>query len=296
VSLHGRDPLPLAKCLQQRPNALIVLIDPLKGGAEDVQKFVRSSGLQKNYSFWIFEQLGHSDERVIKILPDEEIPKDLNPLHLVALIKEDLLSLRQENLPLFGIEDGVFKHFADRPGLMTKREVRVQILADLDLPKEGVMWDICAGGGSIGLEALRIRPELKLLSIDKRAGAKELIQINAERLKVNPTAILESEALEMLTKGNLPSSLNNPDRVLLGGGGPLRTELLKRILKQLNPGGIIVIPLSTLQALPEIEDLLKSNNFQYSLSHHQSYRGVPLGDGTRLSPMNPVFIIKSQKC
>ena len=296
VSLHGRDPLPLAKCLQQRPNALIVLIDPLKGGAEDVQKFVRSSGLQKNYSFWIFEQLGHSDERVIKILPDEEIPKDLNPLHLVALIKEDLLYLRQENLPLFGIEDGVFKHFADRPGLMTKREVRVQILADLDLPKEGVMWDICAGGGSIGLEALRIRPELKLLSIDKRAGAKELIQINAERLKVNPTAILESEALEMLTKGNLPSSLNNPDRVLLGGGGPLRTELLKRILKQLNPGGIIVIPLSTLQALPEIEDLLKSNNFQYSLSHHQSYRGVPLGDGTRLSPMNPVFIIKSQKC
>ena len=45
---------------------------------------------------------------------------------------------------------------------MTKREIRIQILADLELPQEGVLWDLGAGVGSVGLEALRLRPKLKL--------------------------------------------------------------------------------------------------------------------------------------
>ena len=69
------------------------------------------------------------------------------------------------DLPLFGIEDGVFQQSEDRPGLMTKREIRVQILSELELPHEGIFWDIGAGVGTIGLEALRIRPKLKLLLV-----------------------------------------------------------------------------------------------------------------------------------
>ena len=76
------------------------------------------------------------------------------------------------NLPLFGISDHIFKTFDDRPNLLTKREVRVQILADLELPKNGVIWDIGAGCGSIGLEALKLRPNLDLFCIDKRLAQK----------------------------------------------------------------------------------------------------------------------------
>ena len=43
---------------------------------------------------------------------------------------------------------------------MTKREARIQLLADLELPDQGVLWDLGAGTGSIGLEALRLRPQL----------------------------------------------------------------------------------------------------------------------------------------
>ena len=296
ISLHGRDPLPLAKRLQQRPKALIVLIDPQRGGAKEVRQFLQSSGLEANYNFWIFEQLGHpKNERIIKVLPTEKIPDNLNPLHLVALIRKEIQTSEEKSLPLFGIQDGSFIQYDDRPGLMTKREVRIQLLADLELPNKGVIWDICAGVGSIGLEALRIRPQLKLLAIDQRTGCKQLIEKNATHLGVKPSAIIESEALAILEKGDLPSSLKHPDRVLLGGGGSLRCAILQKILDYIKPNGVIVIPLATLQAIPEIESLLKSADYLFKISQIQSYRGVPLSDGTRFSPMNPIFILTTRK-
>ena len=54
---------------------------------------------------------------------------------------------------------------------MTKREVRIQLLADLDLPATGVLWDVGAGVGSVGLEALRLRPRLRLWALERRLGA-----------------------------------------------------------------------------------------------------------------------------
>jgi precorrin-6Y C5,15-methyltransferase (decarboxylating) len=43
-------------------------------------------------------------------------------------------------------------------GLMTKREVRIQLLADLDLPPPARSGASAPVLGSIGLEALRLRP------------------------------------------------------------------------------------------------------------------------------------------
>ncbi len=295
ISLHGRDPFHLAKLLQERPAAIGVLTDPNKGGAIEVQQFLRSSGLEEAYAFWIFECLGHPNERIHRVVPGEEISNNLHPLNLVILVRESEPQIDQQRLPLFGIEDGLFKQYSDRPGLMTKRETRIQLLADLDLPKKGVLWDMCAGVGSIGLEALRIRPELKLLAVDKRIGCKDLIQSNAQRLSVKPTAIYELDVLTLFKKKTLPSSLMHPDRVLLGGGGYNRLEILSKILEFLNPNGIVVIPLSNVQALNELENLLRSKNYLSKISQIQTYRGVPLGDGTRLSPMNPVFILKGKK-
>ena len=80
-------------------------------------------------------------------------------LLLVLLIAED--PPLPERLPLFGLEDGVFLQHPDRPGLMTKREIRLQLLAELELPADGVIWDLGAGTGSVGLEALRLRPRLR---------------------------------------------------------------------------------------------------------------------------------------
>ena len=147
-----------------------------------------------------------------KLAPSDAIPSDLNPLHLVVLLAEPAADPIPDQLPLFGIEDGVYLQHDDRPGLMTKREVRIQLLADLDLPAAGVLWDLGAGTGSVGLEALRLQPQLQLMAVERRSGGGRLIQANARRLGVQPAAVLEGDALSVLEK------LPDPDRALGGGG------------------------------------------------------------------------------
>tara|TARA_Y100001968_G_scaffold314548_1_gene340067 strand:- start:953 stop:2230 length:1278 start_codon:yes stop_codon:yes gene_type:complete len=292
ISLHGRDSLALGNLLQKQPSSIAVLTDPTRG-PQEVKQFLKASGLENLYKFWIFEQLGHANERIQELKAHEEVPNDLHPLNLVVLIKRE--PQIPSNIPLFGIDDCLFLQYSDRPGLMTKKEIRVQLLSDLELPSEGVLWDICAGVGSIGLEALRIRSNLKLFALDKRVGCKELIKTNAKRLSVEPFAISESDALSTLINKKIPPELIPPDRVLLGGGGVNRAPILKKIIELLKPNGIVVIPLSTLQAVNEIEEVLSSTACNFKVSQHQAYRGIKLGEGTRLAPINPVFILKGKK-
>ena len=294
VSLHGRDPEILASSLQKRPAALAVLTDPNQGGAGTVQQMLRSSGLEASTDLWLCENLGHPDERVQVIAPGTALPTDLQPLLIALLIAREPAAPDPHQLPLFGLDDGLYLQHSDHPGLMTKREVRIQLLAELALPPQGVLWDLGAGTGSVGLEALRLRPGLQLLAVERRAGGAQLIQRNAQRLGVSPAAVLEADATTVLN-GGLPSQLSQPDRVLLGGGGAQRERLLQEVLTRLRCGGVVVIPLASIEALASVRPLLENAGLAVRVQQLQAWRGQPLGDGTRLAPMNPTLIVTGTK-
>ncbi|MFM7086452.1 MAG: precorrin-6y C5,15-methyltransferase (decarboxylating) subunit CbiE [Cyanobium sp.] len=290
ISLHGREPEPLAARLQQRPAALAVLTDPCRGGVAEVRSLLAASGLEAAYALWLCERLGHPDERVQRLAPRTPLPDDLDPLHLVLLIAEAPAPPDPSALPLFGLADGLFLQHEDRPGLMSKREVRIQLLAELELPERGVLWDIGAGVGSVGLEALRLRPALQAWFLEQRGGSAALIQANARRLAVQPAAIREGRAPDALAE------LPDPDRVVLGGGGRERRAVLNAILQRLRPAGVVVIPLATIEALAELRPLLEQAGLSVRISQHQAWRGAPLADGTRLSPLNPVLVLQGRRC
>ena len=294
VSLHGRDPEILASTLQKRPAALAVLTDPNQGGAITVQQILRSSGLEASTDLWLCENLGHPDERVQLIAPNAVLPTDLQPLLIALLIAREPAAPDPHQLPLFGLDDGLYLQHSDHPGLMTKREVRIQLLAELALPQQGVLWDLGAGTGSVGLEALRLRPGLQLLAVERRAGGAQLIQRNAQRLGVSPAAVLEADATTVLN-GGLPSQLSQPDRVLLGGGGAQRERLLQEVLTRLRSGGVVVIPLASIESLASVRRLLENDGLAVRVQQLQAWRGQPLGDGTRLAPMNPTLIVTGTK-
>jgi len=172
---------------------------------------------------------------------------------------------------------------------MTKREVRIQLLADLDLPAEGVLWDIGAGVGSVGLEALRLRPGLRLWAVERRVGAGALLAANADRLAVAPAGLVEGLAPAALEQ------LPDPDRVLIGGGGRERRAVMEAVLQRLRPGGVVVVPLATVEALGELRLLLEAAGLQVAIRQLQVWRGAPLGDGTRLSPLNPVLVLSGRR-
>ena len=112
--------------------------------------------------------------------------------------------------------------------------------------------------------------------------------------QVKASLILEDEALNIFKQNKITSNLLHPDRVIIGGGGSKSHLILEEVLKLINSTCIIVIPLISLKSLSKLESILKPKVHNLSISQHQSYRGVSIGEDIRLSPINPVFILKGE--
>ena len=97
-----------------------------------------------------------------------------------------------------------------------------------------------------------------------------------------------------MKENKLTHDLLHPDRVIIGGGGSNSHLIIEKVLKLINSPCILVIPLISLKSISKLELILKPNVHNLSISQHQSYRGVNIGEDIRLSPLNPVFILKAE--
>jgi len=294
ISIHGRDPTKLVEALKARPSSLAIITDSNNKSLEIIKKNLSELNLIDFYDFWLCEEIGFDNEKIRKLNLKESLPSDISSLNIVVL-KKTKKNYSNNNLPLFGISDHIFKTFDDRPNLLTKREVRVQILAALELPRNGVIWDIGAGCGSIGLEALKLRPNLDLFCIDKRIGSKELILENSKRLDVKPKFIFEEDINYTLNMNNL-SSLEKPNRLIIGGcDKKTKLQIINKLAQDMDIGDIIVIPIINIQTIKELKEELEDKNFKTNLNLIQTYKSLSIAEGMRLEPNNPVFLLKGKK-
>jgi len=294
VSIHGRDSTKLVEALKTKPSSLAIITDAKNKSLEIIKKNLSELNLIDYYNFWLCEEIGFDNENIRKLNLKESLPSDISSLNIVVLTKTKK-NHSINNLPLFGISDHIFKTYDDRPNLFTKREVRVQIIADLELPKNGVIWDIGAGCGSIGLETLKLRPNLDLFCIDKRIGSKELILENSKRLGVKPKFIFEEDVNNILNKKNL-SSFEKPNRLIIGGcDKKTKLQIIKKLATGMNIGDIIVIPIIDIQTIKELKEKLENKNFKTNINLIQTYKSLSISEGTRLEPNNPVFLLKGKK-
>ena len=294
VSIHGRDSTKLIEALKERPSSLAVITDSNNKSLEIIKKNLSEFDLIDIYDFWLCEEIGFENEKIRKLNLKESLPSDISNLNIAILSKKKENYLNN-NLPLFGINDNVFKTFDDRPNLLTKREVRIQILAALELPRNGVIWDIGAGCGSIGLEALKLRPNLDLFCFDKRIGSKELILENSKRLDVKPKFIFEEDINNKLNTRNL-SSFEKPNRLIIGGcDKKTKIQVINRLAQVMCIGDIIVIPIIEIQTIKELKEKLEEKNFKTNLNLIQTYKSLSIAEGIRLEPNNPVFLLKGKK-
>jgi len=294
VSIHGRDSTRLVEALKPKPSSLAIITDSHNKSLEVIKKNLVELNLIDFYDFWLCEDIGFDNENIRKLNLKESLPSDISSLNIVILTKTKKI-FSNNNIPLFGINDSIFKTFDDRPNLLTKREVRVQILADLELPKNGVIWDIGAGCGSIGLETLKLRPNLDLFCIDKRIGSKALILENSKRLDVKPKFIFEEDINYTLNARNL-SSFENPNRLIIGGcDKKTKLQIINKLAQDMNIGDIIVIPIIDIQTIKELKEELEDKNFKTNLNLIQTYKSLSIAEGMRLEPNNPVFLLKGKK-
>jgi len=197
-----------------------------------------------------------------------------DPLSIVVLLQPDATAAGP-GLSWGRPEDD----FAQRPGMITKAEVRAVALSKLALAGRGVLWDVGAGSGSVAVEAVTLAPGLRAYAIERETADAANIAVNATAAGVVVDVVV----------GTAPAALAplpDPDRVFVGGGG---LDVVQACWERLRPGGRLVATFVLLDRAVAAFHLLGS-----MVQVHVD-RCVPLGSGVRLEPLNPVFVCWGQR-
>jgi precorrin-6B C5,15-methyltransferase / cobalt-precorrin-6B C5,C15-methyltransferase len=296
ISVHGRDCDTLIQAFKQGANKIAILTD-CENNPIAIAKLYLALELSIRYSFHICENLTLENGNITSFSSQETnvlanlVEPNFALLNVLVLIKEELVENKLDlaQLPIFGIPDFAFLNFRDRPNLITKKEVRSVILSELALQPNQIIWDIGAGTGSVSIEIARLCPSAKIYAIEKTAIGISLIKQNCQRFTVKNIEPIAQKAPESLT------SLLTPNRIFIGGSGGNLFAILNTCQSKIANQGIIIIALATIEHLAEVITWTKQNNWHYYLLQVQISRSIPIANLTRLSPLNPVTIIKLKK-
>lgn len=292
IRAQGRSMETLIQALQQGIEKIAILTDNIYNPPA-IAQLISSLDLPISYQFWVCENLGGNDERVQKL--DIETLKNqvFSPLNIVILLRQSdskIEPLDVSKIPTFGIRDQLFLSYSDRPGLMTKREIRTLVLGELGLQPKQTIWDIGAGIGSVSIEIARLFPDSTIYAIEKTATGTTLIEQNRQRFQVNNVISIHGEAPDIL------HHLRSPNRIFIGGSGENLSEILGICSIRLSPGGIIVLALATIEHLNTALNWLEQRkrierSWSYRILNVQLSRSVTIANLTSFSPLNPVTIL-----
>jgi len=286
ISAHGRSLDALVQVLQQGVDKIAVLTDATNTPGA-IAQLLLDLDLPTHYQFWVCENLGGPEEQVQALAPETLAKRCFDPLNIVVLLRTASTALDLATLPLLGLPDQAFLSFSDRPGLITKREVRVLTLAELALQPGQVIWDLGAGTGAVAIEIAHLVPQSQVYAIEKTAIGINLIQQNCQRFQVKNVTSIHGSAPAVL------ESLPNPHRVFVGGSGGSLEQILEACQVRLLPNGIIVLALATLEHLSIALSWFGNHNWHCHISQVQIARSIAIGTLTRLAPLNPVTLVKA---
>lgn len=289
ISAHGRSPEELTLALQQGIEKIAVLTDGTNTPTAIAALFL-ALDLPTDYEIWVCENLGGTAEKVTcydagaLAACSQQNFSFLNVVIFVRRDRQDPLDL--EALPRFGLPDSSFLSFVDRPGLMTKREIRILVLGELALQDGQTVWDIGAGTGSVSIEIARLCPNSQIYSVEKTAMGAALIDQNSRRFELKNITILQENAPECLDE--VPA----PDRIFIGGSGGNLEEILSFCGDRLLENGTIVLAVATIEHCAQALNWVKTRGWHHELLQISISRSVPIAALTRFSPLNPVTLLK----
>ncbi|MGL4209409.1 MAG: precorrin-6y C5,15-methyltransferase (decarboxylating) subunit CbiE [Candidatus Adiutrix sp.] len=282
ASLHGRQSkidfwASLYRAAHLGSGFLAVYTDEANS-PEQIAKRLLARG-QTNWRMHVFEDLRTPHERISCLSLFEASNQKFSPLNLVVLECE------QRPLPIgLGLPESSYSHEA---GLITKKEVRVVTLSLLNLAPHHTVWDLGAGSGSISIEAAPFVSHGSIWAVEKSPIRAEQIAINRTKFGVAQVEIVEDDSTHAI------SHLPPPHRIFIGGGGRDLDNIIRAARLRLNPGGLMVINLVTIDRVGPIISLLNSLNLETSITQLQVSRSAPLGEGLYLKPLNQVWLISA---
>ena len=286
VSVHGRSMDELVATLRRGDDLIAVLTDSTHSPAA-IGRLILDLGLPQGYTLWVCENLGGEGEAIHPLTPETVLEQSFAALNVVVLQRQTPPEPDPATLPLLGLPDSAFATFADRPGLMTKRDIRIHILADLALQPGQTLWDIGAGTGSVSVEINRLCPTSQVYAIEQTLAGYRLIQQNQQRFGNHHLHPVHGTAPEVL------ATLPAPDRIFIGGSGGHLPNILNTCAQRLRPQGRIVLAVATLEHLNTALAWAQSRSPTWSLTLRQIQvqHSVQVGPLTRWQPLTPITLI-----
>lgn len=187
-----------------------------------------------------------------------------------------------------GIPDELFEQLPGIP--LTKREIRVLIIAQLRLKPEAVLWDVGAGTGTIPVEVGLICPQGRVFAIERDEEVAGLIRRNCDRFSVKNVEVIEGNAPECLS-----SLTAAPDCVCIEGGRSVKA-ILKDVWLRLAPGGRVVAIATNFENLYAISESLAELHIRnvevvQSAINRLENRGM----NQVFTALDPMFILSGEK-
>jgi precorrin-6Y C5,15-methyltransferase (decarboxylating) len=232
LTLHGR-PLALLDAVLA-PGARLLLLS--EDGATPAAVAARLASLGYGRSrLIVLEHMGGPLERRVEAIAGDWpgiVVADLSTIAVECVAGPD--AVRRPLAP--GLPDEAFRH----DGQLTKRELRVTVLAALAPQPGELLWDVGAGCGSVAIEWLRLGRRLSAIAIEREPDRQAMIEANA--------AALGTPRLR-LVRGQAPAALADlpPPQAVFIGGGLAAGGLLEACWAALPPGGRLVANAVTLE-------------------------------------------------
>lgn len=231
-SVHGRALERIVPALAPGARVLALSWDETTPAAVAALLCARGMGASQ---IVVLEAMGGPRERIRRARAEGFALGEIDPLNVVAI--EVVGGAEAQVVPLVpGRDDELYEN----DGQLTKAEIRAVTLAALAPRAGGLLWDIGAGAGSIGIEWMLAHPRNRAVAIESRADRAARIAANAARLGVPDLHVVTGAAPDAL------ADLPTPDAVFVGGGATV-PGVVERAFAALPPGGRIVINAVTLE-------------------------------------------------
>lgn len=240
VSLHGRSFERMVPALQ--PCARVLALSWDETTPARLARLLADRGMGGS-EITVLEAMGGPRERIRRASAAEFAIGDIDPLNTVAIAVAAGPDARI--VPLAAGRDDAWY---ETDGQLTKAEIRAVTLAALAPRGGGLLWDVGAGSGSIGIEWMLAHPANHAIAVEARADRAERIARNAAGLGVPDLRVVVGPAPEALAK------LPVPDAVFVGGGATV-PGVVETAWAALPPGGRLVINAVTLETEARLAEL-----------------------------------------
>jgi len=284
VSLHGR-PLNHLKRHLQPHRTLLILTDQNSHPQAIAKVLVAANlGLSKIH---VCERLGYEDQNQQQFIA-QDLATNSTPfasLH-VSVVHTLGIGHVMPNFP--GIDDAHFVTDGESgKGLLTKREVRLNILSLLQPAPQDIAWDIGAGCGGVTIEWALWNPQGQVYAIEHHDQRIACLEANKEAFGVSANlSVIQGRAPDCLKE------LPFPDKIFIGGSGGELGRIMQLAWQLLKPGGRLAASAVTEPSKAALRQFSlhieqqPADYLQVAISRHDTIAGQDL-----LRPALPVTLV-----